>query len=144
MQFQTPQFIEVENKIFGPFTFKQFIYLAGGGGMAFLFYSILPFFIAIFFIIPIGALTIALAFYKVNSRPFVNFLEAMFKYSIGDKLYIWKKKDKKIIQKKEEDLSAPEIFVPRLSDSKLKDIAWSLDVEESLYAGQVPSEESRP
>ena len=27
MQYQVPQFIEVEDKIFGPLTFKQFLYI---------------------------------------------------------------------------------------------------------------------
>ena len=48
MQFQVPQFIEIEDKIFGPLTFKQFIYLAGGGGLCFLLYTILPFFLRYF------------------------------------------------------------------------------------------------
>jgi hypothetical protein len=29
MQFRVPQFIDIEDKLFGPLTFKQFIYLAG-------------------------------------------------------------------------------------------------------------------
>ncbi len=33
MRFEVPQFIDVEDKIFGPFTFKQFLYLAGGAGL---------------------------------------------------------------------------------------------------------------
>ena len=33
MEYQVPQFIEVEDKIFGPFTLKQFIYVAGGVGL---------------------------------------------------------------------------------------------------------------
>ena len=36
MQFQVPQFIEIEDKIIGPFTVKQFIYLVGGAGMDFI------------------------------------------------------------------------------------------------------------
>lgn len=134
MRFQVPQFIEVENKIFGPFTFKQFIYIAGGVGMAFLAYSFLPLFIAVMVIGIIGVLTFALAFYKVNNRPFVNVLESFFRFLTTKKLYIWKKRDKKITPKKEVR-EAPQIFVPRLSDSKLKDISWSLDVHESIYAG---------
>jgi len=55
MRFQVPQFIEIESKIFGPLTFKQFIYLAGGAGLSFLFYAFLPFFIAVIFIAPVGA-----------------------------------------------------------------------------------------
>ena len=30
MQYQVPQFIEVEDKIFGPLTFKQLVYVVGG------------------------------------------------------------------------------------------------------------------
>lgn len=36
MQFQVPQFIEVEDKIFGPLTFKQFVYIAGGVALMYL------------------------------------------------------------------------------------------------------------
>jgi len=95
MRFQTPQFIEVENKIFGPFTFKQFIYLTGGAGMSFVIFKLLPLFFAVILIAPIGGLTFALAFYKINNRPFINALESYVKYSINNKLYIWKKEERK-------------------------------------------------
>ena len=72
MRFQVPQFIEIESKIFGPLTFKQFIYLAGGAGIIFLIYITLPFFIAVMLIVPVGAFAIALSFYKVNNRPFIK------------------------------------------------------------------------
>jgi hypothetical protein len=48
MRFQVPQFIEVEDKIFGPLTVKQFIYLAGGAGLVFILYHFLPTWISIF------------------------------------------------------------------------------------------------
>ena len=47
MRFQVPQFIEVEDKIFGPLTLKQFIYLAGAGGLVFVLWRVLPLFVAI-------------------------------------------------------------------------------------------------
>ena len=34
MMFSVPQFIDVEDKIIGPLTLKQFIYLAGGAGLS--------------------------------------------------------------------------------------------------------------
>ena len=138
MRFQVPQFIDVEDKILGQLTIKQFVYLAGGAGMAYIVFtivhSILPTFISIFFVIPIVALALALAFYKVNKKPFVFFLENALRYFIGSKLYIWKKQEKKIIpkQKTEEDSL---LYVPKLSDSKLKDLTWSLDVKESTNPG---------
>ena len=91
MRFQVPQFIEIESKIFGPLTFKQFIYLAGGAGTSFLIYTALPFFIAVMFIVPVAAFVIALAFYKVNNRPFIKVTESALRYFTAPKIYIWKK-----------------------------------------------------
>jgi hypothetical protein len=133
MRFQVPQFIEVEDKIFGPLTFKQFIYLGGGGGLSVALYMLVPKFIAILLIAPVVTLSAALAFYKVNNKPFINVVEAFFKYTIGGKLYIWKKVPKKAAQKATEEAPAySQVYVPKLGDSKLKDLTWSLDVKESL------------
>ena len=41
MQFKVPQFLDIEDKIFGPFTFREFVYLTGGGGMCFVLYKLL-------------------------------------------------------------------------------------------------------
>lgn len=133
MQFRVPQFIEVEDKIFGPFTFKQFVYLAGGAGMAFVVYKILdaflPLVITLFFVIPVIALAFALAFYKINEKPFINSVEAAFRYYFGEKLYIWKKENRPMeITKKATKESSENSLVPKLSDSKLKDLSWGLDV----------------
>ncbi len=134
MQFQVPQFIEIEDKIFGPLTIKQFIYLAGGVGLSFTLFKFLPIFISIFLIIPIIALSSALAFYKPNKRPFILALEAGFRFLSGTKLYIWKKEPKKIEKEEEKPKSDPiaEMNIPRLSDSKLKDLSWSLDIKDKL------------
>ena len=93
MNFQVPQFIEIEDKIFGPLTFKQFVYVAGGGGLAFIFWTYLPRLIAL----PLVGLAIifglALAFYKINNRPFIYALEAGLRYFVGRKLYLWQRQE---------------------------------------------------
>ena len=129
MEFQVPQFIEVEDKIFGPFSFKQFIYLFGGAGLIFIIYVSMPLYIAIFLIVPVGVFAAALAFYKVNDRPFILVVESAFKYAFSHKLFIWKKTPKKKSKKKEE-VKKEGFIVPRLSDSKLRDLSWSLDIKE--------------
>ncbi len=132
MQFRVPQFIDVEDKIFGPFTFKQFLYLLGGAGLTYVLWEALPTFVAILIILPVVALSLALTFYRVNGKPFAQVIESYFKYLSQSKLYLWKKEQKSAAQiasqaqKKEEAPAAVE--APRLSGSKLKDIAWSLDV----------------
>lgn len=135
MKFQVPQFIEIEDKIFGPLTLKQFIYLAGGGGISFVIYSIIPYFIvAVFFIIPVMLFSVALAFYKINGKPFIFIVESAFKYTLGNKLYLWQKREKKIIKKEGvvSDENSTLLKVPKLSESKLKDLTWSLDINENI------------
>ena len=90
MRFQVPQFIDIEDKIFGPFTFKQFIYIAGGAGICFVIYNSLPFFIAVLLIIPVGVFAGALAFYKVNNQPFINVVESYIGYAFQSKLYFFR------------------------------------------------------
>lgn len=139
MRFQVPQFIEVEDKIFGPLTLKQFIYLAGGGGLSFLVYAILgSIVLAAVPIMVIMAVVFMLAFYKVNNRPFISMVESAFKYYFRSKLFIWKKEGKP----KPKDATTAirdvknyaSVMVPKISDSKLKDLSWSLDIKESLYS----------
>ena len=131
MQFKVPQFIDVEDKLFGPFTFRQFAYLAGGAGLIFVIYKLLGFWVGIFLILPIGILTFLLVFYKINNKPFIFYLEAGISYIISSKLYIWKQRLAKPENKPKEEDSLPLVSViPMTTTNKLKDISWSLDVQD--------------
>ncbi len=135
MQFRTPQFIDIEDKIFGPFTFKQFIYMLGGAFMAYLSFTILPLIIGIPLGFGLAVLALLLAFYKVNNRPFITVVQAWLKYQAASKLYVWHKSaPKKGSQKTMMAPSAPKEAQrtgTSLSDKHLKDISWSLDVLDS-------------
>ncbi|MHB1330638.1 MAG: PrgI family protein [Minisyncoccota bacterium] len=131
MRFQVPQFIEVEDKIFGPLTFKQFIYVAGAIGICVVIFTLLPRFIALLVSTPIAMLGAALAFFKVNERPFVLMIEDFLKFHIGSKLYIWKKdnkQNKNVEMVKDKPLE--QLYVPKLSGSKLRDLTFELDVKQ--------------
>jgi hypothetical protein len=93
MRFEVPQFIEVEDKIFGPLSWRQFLYLGGGGGAAVAMFLMLPFIVFLIFGVPIALLSAALAFYPVNNRPFSFFLEAIVNYITKERLYLWRKKE---------------------------------------------------
>lgn len=133
MRFQVPQFIDIEDKIFGPFTFFQFGFLVGGGGIIFVLYKLLPLIIGIFFILPVAVLTACLVFVRINNKPFVYYLQASLNYLISSKLYVWKQRlVKKTDKKEDDDIQIPTTIsnVPMLSENKLKDLSWSLDVQE--------------
>lgn len=129
MRFQVPQFIDIKDKIFGPFTLRQFIYLVGGAGAAFVFYKILPGFISFILIPIVVGLALALTFYKVNGQPFINVLQSSVSYFSKKKIFIWKqrKPEKTKATKKPESVITVD-QIPKLTESKLSDISWSLDV----------------
>ncbi len=106
MQFEVPQFIEVEDKIFGPLTWRQFLYLGGGLGMAVVLFLTLPFIIFAFVGIPIALLAGALAFYPVNNRPFSYFLEAIVNYVSGQRLYLWRRHEDVVYKQSARTLKA--------------------------------------
>lgn len=132
MRYQVPQFIDVEDKIVGPLTLKQFVYLAGGAGMCFVIYTYVPLLIAIPLILIIVGISVSFAFYKINNKPFIDFVESAFMFYTKQNLYIWKKEEKKVVKKDEIERDPNKVFVPRLSESKLKEMSWSLDVNENL------------
>ena len=135
MQFKVPQFLDVEDKIFGPFTFREFVYLAGGGGLCFVLYKALGLMLGIIPMLAVAGFSLALTFYHPNGKPFINMLESGFKYATQNKLYIWKRRKAKIAAKTSPQPSPYQgegeergQGGTKLGGSKLRDLAWSLDV----------------
>lgn len=143
MQFQVPQFIEVEDKIFGPLTFKQFIYIGGGAGACYILWRVLPLLIAAPLIMVVAGLAAGLAFFQFNGRPFIIALENGFFFLIRGKLYLWNNtsKAKKAPVSAAGGQKTAQIYVPKLSESRLHELAWSLDIKERIAAGTANDEE---
>jgi hypothetical protein len=93
LQYQVPQFVDVEDKIFGPLTAKQFLMFV----MTFLiigalWYSPLPKQATIILAVPIIIFTLLLAFYKVNGRTFLWFLYAILHFFFTGKMFLWERR----------------------------------------------------
>ena len=134
MQFRVPQFIDMEDKVFGPFTLKQFGYLVGAGGVSFLLWTLIPIkFFAILLIIPIASLFLALAFVKYNNRSFGEILESAFTYYTGAKIYTWRQPEVKADQTSVDQVVAntqKEIIIQKTNRDKIHDLSLGLDVFE--------------
>lgn len=135
VRYHVPQFIEIEDKIIGPLTIKQFLYVAGGVGFIALLRAFMPMMWAVIVGSPVLILGLALAFYKINDRPFISVLEAAFFYLLKQRLYLWKKNNVGGTVKKKEGTkasasSAP--YVPKVSNNKLKALAWTLDIKDPV------------
>jgi len=134
MQFQIPQFTEIEDKIIGPFTLKQFLYLAVGAFVIFILFKLLNFIVFIILAVPIAAICLALAFVRVNQQPLMNVVKNFFRFLRKPDFYIWKKPEpKKFIEEKldtqiikKEPINKKERIIPR---EKLQEISWKIEVE---------------
>ncbi len=73
-QFTVPQFIDVEDKILGPISVRQFLILLIGGGVGFIFYTIADFTLFLLLALVDLALTATFAFVRINGVPFHYFL----------------------------------------------------------------------
>lgn len=134
-QFQVPQFITVEDKVIGPFTIKQFLYIAAGG---LLILGARAFLQPLLFWplgILVGSLAASLAFLKINEQPFPTILKNAAFYLLRPRLYVWKKEALPKRAAGEYVTAKPEALIkkiPTLSESKLSDLAWSLDIKERI------------
>jgi hypothetical protein len=140
MRFEVPQFIEIEDKIFGPFTWRQFLYLGGGIGMAVVMFFTMPFIIFVILGIPLAILAGALSFYPVNNRPFSYFLEAIFGYARSQRLYLWKQKSNRIYKNEQPEKDGKPMYAapPTIVKSKTKKDISSLARKLELQALQKP------
>jgi len=91
-QFVVPQFIDVEDKIFGPVTVRQFLILLSAGLIIFIFYKFAD--LALFGLLTaiVGGLALIFAFVRVNGQTFHYFLLNIIQTLRRPSLRIWRKK----------------------------------------------------
>lgn len=129
MQFQMPRFLDIEDKVIGPLTFKQFIYLGGGLGLAYITYRYLGFIWGFVLIALFLFLGISLSFWKPNSRPAIIMFQAFLGHYTKSRMYVWQRPTKAERMKKEEEKKTIDpIQNKRVDHGKIESLSWSLDV----------------
>ena len=90
-QFVVPQFIDVEDKIIGPITVRQFIVMLAGGFLLFLEFKLADFGLFLFEAFLTIMLVALFAFMKVNGMPFHFFLSNFISTLFRPKVRVWQK-----------------------------------------------------
>lgn len=91
MLFNVPQFIDVEDKIVGPFTGRQLLWMFGLGAVLLVLWNILektPFFISA---VIISLIFVALAFYRPYNQPLITFIASAILFLFRPKTYFWER-----------------------------------------------------
>ena len=91
-----PQNVTKEDKLVGPLTLKQFLYILGAGLLEFIayqYYSLQYLYLVEFLIISflLIGLALAFAFVQINGRPFAVFAASAFRFFTLNKQQIWAK-----------------------------------------------------
>jgi hypothetical protein len=89
MQFQVPQFIETEDKIVGPLTLQQFLYITVSTIVVFFLYFVLATWLWVIVGIIIEGAALTLSLVKVNGRPMRIVATSAFFYVWNPRVYIY-------------------------------------------------------
>ncbi|MDD5626719.1 MAG: PrgI family protein [Patescibacteria group bacterium] len=99
MQATVPQFIDIEDKVVGPLTIKQFLYFLAAAAVELIYWFFFDLSLFIVITIPTLAITSAFAFIKVNDRPFIYFVLAVFGFYLKPPIRIWRRETGKLTAK---------------------------------------------
>ncbi|HNW96472.1 MAG TPA: PrgI family protein [Candidatus Paceibacterota bacterium] len=127
--FQVPQFIDIEDKIIGPLSLRQFLILVGTAALAFLSFKVLQIWLWIIVGGLIGALGLALAFLKINGQNFSRVAVNFLRYMIHPRLYVWQRSgtNKVLIKQQPKIIKKEVVEKKRLSSDELGEMAKKLD-----------------
>jgi len=139
-QVVVPQFLDVEDKIIGPITVRQFIELLVGALIMAVFYKIFDFSLFVFSSLVVFALDVVVAFAKINGQSFHLFLLNFIQTMRNPKLKVWRKASspkemKELLVRSEEEKISPIRSRRPLSASKISEIALIIDTG-GIYAGE--------
>ena len=145
MQYKVPQNIDMADRIVGPLTLVQFLYLLVGGIIIYFFLTtVAPISSTLFTLIavPIGIFTLALTFLKIQDQPFPKFVTAFFHYIRQPKSRVWYKEgvDPNLIITKPSAEHKEVVKVHKqIKRSELERLAQSLDT--GTQVSSLPSDE---
>lgn len=139
-----PQFIDVESKIIGPITVRQFILMLVAGLFIFIAYKLSTFLFFIFEAVLIVAVFGVIAFVKINGQPFHYYILNLIQFLKRPALRVWNKKVsdeelKKIVKQKPklemQKESIKKAHDKRVTTSKLAELSLIVNTG-GVYKGE--------
>lgn len=137
-QFTVPQFIDVENKIIGPITVRQFMIFLGAAIIIAISYRIFDFTLFVTLSVFVGIVAVVFAFVKINSQPFHLFVLSLFKTLKRPKIRVWNNRSNLLIDQEEVLTPAqkPSLAPPKMFErSRLAELALVVDTK-GKYKGE--------
>lgn len=137
-KFRVPQFIDVESRILGPLTTRQFIIFLVGAMIGFICYKLSDFTLFLLEATIISILVTLFAFVKVNTAPFHVFLLNYIKTMKSPKVRVWKRESYVVASQKEDNKRSyvgTTVPLKRVSSSRLSELSLIIDTG-GTYEGE--------
>ena len=141
MRFTVPQFLEVEDKIFGPITIRQFVILLVAGLFVFIAYKLADAGLFLFIAVVFGGFAALLAFYRPNGAPFHFFLLSILQTMRRPSRRIWRKAYSKgelqafINENKKPDAVEKKVEGKKITHAKIRDLSLMVNTG-GYYKGE--------
>jgi hypothetical protein len=131
-QFVVPQFIDVEDKIFGPITTRQFLILLVAGLLMFIAFKLADIALFIFLALLIGGAALVLGFIKINGQAFHYFLLNIVQTVRRPSRRLWYKTFSKAelaesIKSGKVEMVEAVKEIPRMSYSRIRDLSLTVN-----------------
>ncbi|HEY1074086.1 MAG TPA: PrgI family protein [Patescibacteria group bacterium] len=151
MQFKVPQNIDMADRIVGPLTLIQFLYLLIGGLIVYTLFSVIAPVNTVLFVVtagPIALLTLALTFLKVQDQPFPRFALAFILFLFSPKMRVWHREgpDPLLVITADPAKAKPQAPHKKIEKSELEKLSQILDTGGSkpAQAPELPHAVSPP
>lgn len=121
MMYNVPQFVDVEDKIAGPLTWKQLLWMIAMTVLLLVVWKIFEFWAFLLIGIPVAVFFAAMAFYKPYGQPLINMVIYGITFLFQPKMYIWKQgssgsKRSVVAQKPRELMKSKQVEVMSLEE----------------------------
>lgn len=140
MDFPVPQFIEIEERILGPLSLKQTMFLIVAVGLIFILYFFLETWLHIILSLLILGIAGSFAFIRIGGRTLGQFISSVIAFAFMPRMFVWKKTEKAnpteiklLTQKVKSKMGVEEKIIQELKEEEskkggLKEITKRIDL----------------
>jgi hypothetical protein len=128
MLFSVPQYIDVEDKVAGPLTVRQVLWMIGMGAVLLILWNMLekaPFYAVA---VPTVCVFMAFAFYRPYNQPLITFIGSAIFFVVRPKVYVWDRQAHVRAHRKEpKEFSKKTVEVKNVSAAEVRRLASIVD-----------------
>lgn len=127
MMTSVPQFIDVEDKVAGPLTWKQLGWMIAMGVVLFLLYTMFSGILFFVLAVPVALFFVALAFFRPNGMSFPHFLFYSVAFLFRPKVSVWERPVHRNFAKPSVTPASPEPTTRAVSAKDFAELARKVD-----------------